>query len=263
MVITVTCNGHSFTDIQGIFLDKDGTLANVAHYLNQLGHTHAQLLESQLPGTYNLTLKALGLTEHGVNPSGLLAVGSRPDTIVGTAAAIAIKGCPWIKALTLSKKTLTTADQKYLPKEHFTPLLPGVLDFLQRLKQAKLKVIMVSADYQKNLESFVSYYELQAYFDKLQGVSSQHSDKTEPSFLQAACHNLGIEPHQGLVIGDAASDFRMAKSAKGFIGFLGGWSPPLCETDILSEDTDKSSIALSHYTFAKDFSEIKLMQIPD
>ena len=255
--IAITCNTHKFTDIRGVFLDKDGTLADVAVYLTQLGYAQAQLLESQLPGTYDLILKALGFKEQGITASGLLAVGSRQETIIGTAAAVAMVGCPWVQALELAKVALTTADQHYVPKAPFTPLLPGALTFLKRLKQAGIKVIMVSADSQQNLENFVSHYELQRYFDRLQGVSSQHPSKINPSFLQAACQGLGISPAQGLVIGDAASDFRMAASTKGFIGFLGGWQPQLLETDILADHGQPD--AFDNYTFAREFSEIQLV----
>ena len=257
--ISITCNAHIFTNIHGVFLDKDGTLANVATYLTQLGETQAQLLDAQLSGTRNLTLKALGFTEQGLTASGLLAVGSRQETIVGTAAAVAMVGCPWGNALELAKASLTAADQCYLPKAAFTPLLPGALDFLKRLKQAGLKIIMVSADSQQNLESFVNHYGLQSYFDRLQGVSSQHPSKIDPSFLQAACQGLGISPDQGLVIGDAASDFRMAASTKGFIGFLGGWQPQLLATDLMAGHEHWQLAALPSHTFVKDFSEIQLV----
>lgn len=257
--ITITCNGHRFTNIHGVFLDKDGTLANVAAYLTQLGQAQAQLLDNQLPGTYELTLKALGFTDQGITASGLLAVGSRQETIIGTAAAIAMVGCPWIQALDLAKTALTTADQRYLPKAPFTPLLPGALDFLKRLKQAGVKIVMVSADSQQNLENFASHYGLQCYLDRLQGVSSQHPSKIDPNFLQVACQGLGISPDQGLVIGDAASDFRMAASTKGFIGFLGGWQPQLLETDILAGHGHGQLSAVPHYTFSRDFSDIQLV----
>lgn len=254
---TVICNGERFTHIHGVFLDKDGTLANVATYLTQLGQTHAQLLDSQLPGTHTLTLKALGLTAQGITASGLLAVGSRQETIVGTAAAVAMVGCPWIKALELAKAALVTADQRCFPKALYTPLLPGALDFLQRLKQAGLKIVMVSADSQQNLENFVNHHGLQPYFDRLHGVSSQHPSKTAPSFLQAACQGLDISPDQCIVIGDAASDFRMAAFAKGFIGFLGGWHPQLAPADIIADDEQPRT--LIQHTFAGNFKDIQLV----
>ena len=253
---TIVCNGKSLTDIQAVYLDKDGTLADVATYLTQLGRTQAQLMEQRFPGTCALTLKALGLTSEGIAASGLLAVGSRQETILAAAIAAAIAGGPWVQSVDLATATFALADQKHTPKAAYTPLLPGVLNFLQRLKQAKLKLIMVSADSQNNLEQFVHHHSLADYFDHLQGVSSQHPAKTEPGFLLAACQAIGLLPHQGVVSGDSASDVRMAESAKGFIGYLGGWEPRLLPSDILTEpSTGKPLDSL----FVTDLSQITVL----
>ncbi|MDV3350604.1 HAD-IA family hydrolase [Leptothoe sp. LEGE 181152] len=252
-MVTVFCNGKQFTNIDAVFLDKDGTLANVAAYLQQLGYNQAKLMEQSLPGAYGLTLKALGIDSTGLSASGLLAVGSRQETIIGTAAAAAMAGYPWVKALELAIHSLTVADQQCSPKAAYTPLLPGVLDFLQRLRHVGLNVIMVSADTQSNLEDFVNRYQLQTYFDKLQGTSSPHPTKGAPDFLPAACQSIGLSPGQGMVIGDSTSDLRMAQSTGGFIGYLGGWQPTLSETDIL--DDECSGVICG---FANDFSQITM-----
>ncbi|WP_161635043.1 HAD family hydrolase [Leptolyngbya sp. Heron Island J] len=256
-MVTVLCNGKRFSNIEAIFLDKDGTLADVATYLKQLGTTQATLMEQLLPGSHELILKALGIHAGDLSPSGLLAVGSRQETILGTAAAAAIAGCPWISAVDVATTTLATADQHCSPKAAYTPLLPGVKQFLQRLKQANLKVIMVSADAQENLEQFVQQHQLQPYFDHLQGVSQRHPTKTAPEFLTAACHAVGVTPRQGVVIGDAASDLRMAASARGFIGYLGGWQPRLSATDIIDSNSSNHQPSVD-CEFVTEFSQIAL-----
>ncbi len=261
-MVTVSCNGKLFTDIHAVFLDKDGTLANVSAYLSQLGIAQAELMERQLPNTYDWALRALGFSHGQLSASGLLAVGSRQETIVGIATAAAMVGCPWVEAMELARETLGEADQQHSPKAAHTPLLPGVLEFLGRLKQANLKVVMVSADQQENLDKFVQHYDLAAYFDQLQGVSRQYPDKTSRDFLGAACQAIGCEPHQGLVIGDAASDLRMAQPTGGFIGYLGGWQPPLSKTDIVGsadapQERSHGNASLAQ-SFATDFSQITL-----
>lgn len=252
---TVFCNDKRFINVNAVFLDKDGTLADVANYLQQLGRTQAQLMEQALPGVHDAVLKTLGIYSGRLTAAGLLAVGSRQETILGTAAAAAMLGQPWVEAVELAATTLATADQTCFPKAAYTPLLPGVLEFLKRLRQANLKIIMVSADSQDNLEQFVKYHQLHPYFDKLQGSGCRHPDKTAPEFLLAACQAVGLSPHQGVVIGDSASDLRMAKSASGFIGYLGGWQPTLTTTDILGSINSSPSVACR---FVKDFSQIAL-----
>ncbi|MEM7064976.1 MAG: HAD family hydrolase [Cyanobacteria bacterium P01_B01_bin.77] len=252
-MITLTCNGQIFKDIHAVFLDKDGTLADVATYLGQLGQIQAQLMEQALSGTRELALQALGFNTHGLTASGLLAVGSRQETIMGIATVAALVGYPWVKAIDLAMATLKAADQQCNPKALYTPLLPGALDFLQRLRLAGLKIIMVSADSQHNLESFVQHHQLQTYFDVLQGVNSERPTKMSADFLPTACQAIGLEPAQGVVIGDTASDLRMALPTRGFIGYLGGWQPPLSKTDILGDSSSRLSLV---HSFATDFSQI-------
>ncbi|MBE9065107.1 HAD family hydrolase [Leptolyngbya cf. ectocarpi LEGE 11479] len=254
-VVTLACNGQIFKDIHAVFLDKDGTLADVATYLSQLGHIQAQLMEQALSGTHELTLQALGFNADGLTASGLLAVGSRQETIMGIATVAALVGCPWVKAIDLAIATLKAADQQCSPKALYTPLLPGALDFLQRLRLAGLKIIMVSADSQHNLESFVQHHHLQTYFDVLQGVTRENPTKMSADFLSTACQAIDIEPAQGVVIGDAASDLHMALPTRGFIGYLGGWRPPLSKTDILGDGCSRASLV---HSFTTDFSQIVL-----
>ncbi|MEM9805369.1 MAG: HAD family hydrolase [Cyanobacteria bacterium P01_D01_bin.56] len=256
-MVTVICNGTLFKGIKAVFLDKDGTLANVSTYLKRLGIRQAQLIENKIPGTYSLVLKALGISSDGVIfPAGLMAVGSRQETIMGTATAAAMQGCAWGQAVELATTALATADRQYVQKAPHTPLLPGALDFLQWLRHTGLKISMVSADGQANLEDFVAHYQLQTYFDHLQGTSLSHPSKTAPSFLQAACDAIGVAPHEGLVIGDAITDLQVAESAGGFIGFLGGWQPPLLpDTIALPEMLAKLTIKA---VFATELSQIQL-----
>ena len=255
-MVTVLCNGQRFLNIEAIFLDKDGTLADVAAYLSRWGHRQAQLMQARLPGTQEPVLRTLGFTAEGLTASGLLAVGNRQETIMGIAAAAAMVGCPWMQAVDLARATTRIADRQCSPKATYTPLLPGVLDFLVRLRQANLKIIMVSADAQGNLDEFVQNYQLHPYFDRIQGVSEHHPAKTDPSFLSMACDAIGVSPRQGLVIGDAVTDLRMAHIARGFIGFLGGWRPMLLETDILSGDSPTQDLITCGY--ATDFSQIAI-----
>ncbi len=255
-VVTIICNGIVFTNIKAVFLDKDGTLANVSSYLTRLGQLQARLMEEQVPGTYSLALKALGIASDGLSPTGLMAVGSRQETIIGVATAAVIQGCSWGESLALATNTFAIADRQCFPKALYTPLLPGALEFLKQLRQAGLKVSLVSADSQSNLSAFTEQYQLQDYFDHLQGTSQDHPSKIAPSFLETACDAVNVAPYEGLVIGDATTDLQIAGRTGSFIGFLGGWQRPLMRDDIASEQMlNKPSIKTG---FATEFTQIQI-----
>ena len=151
----------------------------------------------------------------------------------------------------LAKASWIAADRQCSPKASYTPLLPGAQHFLQQLRQTKLKIVMVSADTQENLEEFVDYYQLAPYFDKIQGVSSQYPSKIASDFLQAACQAIDITPGEGIVIGDSATDWQMAQTTRGFIGFLGGWQPRPSKDSVVT-DCDRTV----DYAFATAFDQI-------
>lgn len=256
---TIVCDSKFFTDIKAIFLDKDGTLADVNQYLSSLGHHQAQLLDHRLPGTYGLALKTLGISAEGqLNPGGLMAVGSRQETIL--ALGIALKDwcreCSREQAMDLAAATLAAADERCRPKAPHTPLLPGALDFLQRLRRGGLAIGMVSADGQRHLEEFVAHYGLGPYFDHLQGVSLIHPSKVAPSFLKATCHAMDVAPQEGLVIGDAASDLQVASQTAGFIGFLGGWQPHL-QPETIAAQAHLNGLSVQA-AFATAFGQIQV-----
>lgn len=257
-MVTVICNGTVFTGMNAVFLDKDGTLANVDRYLTRLGYRQAQLMDKEMPGTHDVILRALGISCRGLDPAGLMAIGSRQETIFGIAnAVLTIQDCAWQHAVDLAKLTLAEAARQCLPKARYTPLLPGALNFLQRSRRAGLKISMVSADAQPNLVSFIEQYQLQVYFDHLQGVSQHYPDKVDPGFLKAACHALKVEPNEVLVIGDAATDVKVARQCGGFIGFLGGWQPPL-SAEAIAPQTLWESLPIP-VAFASEFSQIQLI----
>ena len=49
-MITVQCGTTIFSDIQAIVFDKDGTLADSAHYLRLLAQRRSRLLDALVPG---------------------------------------------------------------------------------------------------------------------------------------------------------------------------------------------------------------------
>jgi len=236
----IKCEGQFFESIQAVLFDKDGTLAQVEDYLMWVGELRWRCLCEAEPrlefadGAAFLR-DAFGCDDEGLEPAGLLAVGSRRENEVVAAAGLAALGWGWIAAMRLAAIAFTKAEKQLAPKVEKTPPLEGGIDLIDKLKQATVKVGIVSADLHSEVGAFVGFYKLTqvdwlcgARADSHKEKNRQYLPKTHPDFLQFACDQIAVAPENTLVIGDSASDLLVAsRGAAGFVAMTGGWRNPV------------------------------------
>ncbi len=241
----ITCNGKIFHRIQSIVFDKDGTLANSEVFLWKLGQQRSHLLNIQIPGIQSPLLRSFGLTEDGINPAGMMAVGARRDNAIAAATYVAETGRDWVEALDIVQTAFQQADQLMQPKARYTPLFEGGRSLLQQLHAAGVKLGVLSSDVTENVVDFIQTYQLEEYVQVGLGVNGK-PPKPDPTLLYEICHGLGVTPSETLVIGDATSDFRMAYlgGAAGSIGVTWGWrrKPMLAEAEAIAHRWDEIQI---------------------
>ena len=114
----IKCQGHCFEDIQAVIFDKDGTLANVEPYLRLVGEARSHCIEAQVPRLYLPVMQALGIDENGIDPTGLMAVGSREENKIATAAYVAAAGYGWTSALAMVEKGFSTGSDPVTREGH-------------------------------------------------------------------------------------------------------------------------------------------------
>ena len=217
-MVTLRCGNTIFQDIEAVIFDKDGTLADSAAFLRQLGQRRARLLDAQVPGVQEPLLMAFGLERDRIAPNGLLAVGTRYENEIAAATYVAETGRNWLESLEIAKSAFQEADQFFKPKAAHTPLFPGVREALQALHVAGLKIGILSADTTANVEEFVQIHQLQPFVNHCLGTD-QPPTKPDPVLLYRVCDKLGVSPDQSLSVGDALLDLKMAGAA-GVAGFL-------------------------------------------
>lgn len=238
-MVTIKCGDRIFPEIEAILFDKDGTLANSEACLITLGYKRVHLLEGEVAGVQDPLLQAFGLQGERLNPAGLLAVGSRQENEIAAATYLAERGWNWLDAIELTKKVFCTADRSLQRKADHTPFFTEAMGLLKTLFQSGVKLGILSADSDENVQDFVLKYQLQNYFSLQWGVKGTLS-KPDPAFFLSACDSLQVLPEQVLMVGDAATDMAMARAAgaAGAIGVIWGWSipdPPL-QADVLLMD---------------------------
>ncbi len=238
----IQCGAVEFSNIEAVIFDKDGTLADSQNFLRTLGQKRGRLIDAQVPGVLDPLLMAYGFDGHDLDPAGLLAVGSRRENEIASAAYVAETGRAWMEALEMVRSAFAEADKVFQQKAKETPLFEPCRPMLQQLAEAGVKIGILSSDTTENVKDFVAHYDLEKLVTLQMGIDDGPT-KPEPILLHKACYALNVLPHQTLVIGDSLTDFKLARAAgaAGYAGVTWGWNRPvnLGQPDvILSQATE-------------------------
>ena len=113
------------------------------------------------------------------------------------------------------KEVLATAkNNRYVAMvENITPaeILPGVMAFLQELKEAGVKSAVCSAS--KSAGMIIDLLELNGYFDAVLGGADVSRPKPDPEIFTLARDRFGLSSADCLVVEDAFAGIEAAKNA--------------------------------------------------
>jgi phosphoglycolate phosphatase len=135
---------------------------------------------------------AFGIDGDSIDPTGLLAVGSRRENEIAAAAYIAETGRGWLESLKIARNAFDEADT-ILKQDFPSPLFMGSLEVLKYLWESGLKLGILSADSTAKVHLFVKHYQLEDYIQLLMGVDSGPS-KPEPALFLESCQKLTVAP---------------------------------------------------------------------
>ncbi|HBW88761.1 MAG TPA: HAD family hydrolase, partial [Cyanobacteria bacterium UBA11149] len=221
--------------------------ADSQNFLRELGYKRSRLIDAQIPGIGEPLLMAFGIQGDFLDPTGLMAVGSRRENEIAAAAYIAETGRGWIESLDIAHRAFTDAELYLKDAAVSSPLFTGSLEVLKFLSEAGLKLGILSADTTAGVQNFVKQHQLEPYILLQQGVDSQLT-KPDPALFIQACAKLEVDPSVTLMVGDSAGDIKMAKmaGAGGCIGICWGTAEAehLQEADIAIAQLDEIEIAV-------------------
>ena len=217
-MVNIQCREVKFSNIQAIVFDKDGTLEDSEVYLRNLGQKRSRLIDAQIPGIGEPLLMAFGIQSDTLDPTGLLAVGSRRETEIAAAAYIAETGRGWLESLAIARRAFEEADQFIGTAP--SPLFVGSLEVLKYLSEAGLKLGILSAATTERVRAFVQRHCLGDYIQLQMGVEQVGPSKPDPALFLQACLALGVDPSTTLMVGDSTGDIEMARGA-GAAGCIG------------------------------------------
>lgn len=218
-MVTIKCRTITFSNIQAVIFDKDGTLEDSQEFLRNLGIKRSRLADAQIPGVGEPLQMAFGIEGDKIDPTGLLAVGSRKENEIVAAGYIAETGRGWLESLTIARRAFDEAD-RMLKNAPASPMFAGSLETIKYLSEAGLKLGILSAAATKTVQEFVKRHELSEWIQLEMGVDSTELNKPDPKLFLQACDRLGTDPAATLMVGDSAGDIQMAKDA-GAAGCIG------------------------------------------
>lgn len=236
-MVTIKCRGITFYNIAAVIFDKDGTLEDSQEFLRLLGIKRSRLADAQIPGVGEPLQMALGINGASIDPTGLLAVGSRRENEIVAAGYIAETGRGWLESLTIARRAFDEADEMF-KNASSSPMFVGSLEVLKNLSEAGLKLGILSAATTAVVQKFVKHHELSEWIQLEMGVDST-LHKPDPKLFLQACAQLGVNPAATLMVGDSAGDIQMGKDA-GAAGCIG-----ICWGNAEVSHLEKADVAIA------------------
>lgn len=106
-----------------------------------------------------------------------------------------------------------TESIRYFSQLNEIPVMPGLVDVLEKLSQMNYPMAVASSSFHEIIELILERTGLRKYFRQV--VSSQEAGKSkpEPDVFLLAARRLGVDPKDCLVIEDSFNGIKAAKAA--------------------------------------------------
>ena len=216
-MVNISSADFKFENIDGLLIDKDGTLTDSHIYWCELIRIRTiKILEKyKIDSKFsNQISESMGLDvqKNKLLPQGPIAIKSRNEVIENI-----IKYLNSISIET-SQEELNSlfidANNMFRSVSHdFIKPINSAVKFIEKLKSCRIKIALVTSDSRENAYSAMKKIGIQDAFDLYLGGDSNLGNKKTGKPAIFACKKLGLTPENVIAIGDAEMDFDMAFNA--------------------------------------------------
>ena len=216
-MISINSSGFKLNNIQGVLLDKDGTITDSHIYWSELILIRSRLILKK----YSLneeyfdkiaTSMGLNVNTRRLMPKGPIAIKSRNEVVENIIDLLSQISVNAYKEEILEIFNQANTSFK-VNAENFIKPINHAIQFILKLKNSGIKISLVTSDTTNNAINAMEVLNIKNNFDYIIGGDSCLGKKAtgEPAIF--ACKKMSLEPKYVIAIGDAEMDFKMAKNA--------------------------------------------------
>ncbi len=209
--------GQREVQAQAILFDKDGTLIDFDIMWCNIIETRARLMVDMLnldDAVKDEIIRAMGIDPETrkVHPRGPVAIAPRAEVLISAVTVLYLQGINWDEAKKVVEKAFEQTDQ-YLKLVDMIQPVPGMVECLERLKRAGVKVVIATTDNEEKARKNLPILGIEKLVDLVVGGNSVQKSKPDPEMVYLICQKLNLNPRDVVMVGDAVTDVMMGKNA--------------------------------------------------
>lgn len=232
--------------VRAVLFDKDGTLLDYWKTWLPINRDIAHFAAGGDPGLAAELLRRGGqdpVTDH-VESGSVLAVGSHDEIAEAFASVLGVR-TPDNLAAEIERIFREGGARRAVAIE-------GASETLAQLRRRGYRLGVATNDSRGGLEASLARCELLGAFDFLAGCDSGFGAKPEPGMALAFCRQVGVQPKEVAIVGDAVHDLEMGRRAGvGLkVGVLGGTASRqdlLPHADLIVDDIAEFAVRLAQF----------------